>query len=175
MTVFESGQSQENYYIASEYVPGVPLSELIHRGPVGFAQSAEWVSQLADALDYAHREGILHRDIKPANIMIDAKNRPQIMDFGLAKLVDHDASETVEGSVLGTPVYMAPEQARGALEEIGPHSDQYSLGVVLYELLTGAKPFRGAPTKCRGKFSPKTRPRLDGRIPKSHATWRRSA
>ena len=145
VTVFESGESQGKYYIASEYVPGVPLSEQIQIARPTFEQSAQWLGQLADALDYAHREGILHRDIKPANIMIDAKKRPQIMDFGLAKLIDQDSSQTIEGSLLGTPAYMSPEQARGALEEVGPHSDQYSLGVVMYELITGVRPFSGAP------------------------------
>src|SRR4029450_924157 len=104
-------------------------------------QVVAWVRELAGALAYAHDQGIVHRDIKPQNIMIDAVGRPQIMDFGLAKRIDQDSKMTSEGALLGTPAYMSPEQARGDVEKVGPHSDQYSLGAVLYELLTGLKPF----------------------------------
>jgi predicted Zn finger-like uncharacterized protein len=140
---YESGRIDGQYHIAAQFVAGEPLAQrLEHRGP-DFRQAAEWVRQLAEALAYAHRQGIVHRDIKPDNIMIDEQDQPQIMDFGLAKRVNDDAAMTTDGSILGTPAYMSPEQARGKLAEVGPHSDQYSLGVVLYELLTGQKPFEG--------------------------------
>jgi hypothetical protein len=142
---YESGQADGLYYIAAQFVPGQPLSKVIKEKPPDFRQSAEWVRQLADALAYAHGEGIVHRDIKPSNIMIDAKGVPQIMDFGLAKRLNEDSGMTTDGSILGTPAYMSPEQARGDHANVGPASDQYSLGVVLYELLTGRRPFDGRP------------------------------
>lgn len=145
VAVFESGQSEGRLFIVSEYVQGKPLSErtAVRRPP--FAQSARWVGALAGALAYAHQEGIVHRDIKPDNILLTDRDRPLIMDFGLAKLTDDDSGITGDGSILGTPAYMSPEQARGETDSTGPHSDQYSLGVVLYELLTGERPFQGPP------------------------------
>src|SRR5207244_4115051 len=125
------------------FIAGETLSNRIENAPPDFREAAEWVQQLAEALAYAHREGIIHRDIKSDNIMLDRNCVPQIMDFGLAKRLDDDAAMTTDGSILGTPAYMSPEQAKGKLAEVGPHSDQYSLGVVLYELITGQKPFDG--------------------------------
>jgi serine/threonine protein kinase len=102
------------------------------------------VRDLAEALAYAHGLGIVHRDVKPANIMLDERAQPHLMDFGLAHR--HDAAQlTHEGAILGTPAYMAPEQAQGQTGEPLPASDQYSLGVVLYELLCGQRPFSGPP------------------------------
>jgi hypothetical protein len=142
---YESGELEGQFYIAAQFVDGEPLAERIEGEPVEFRQAAEWVAQLAEALAYAHREGIVHRDIKPGNVMLDRQSVPQIMDFGLAKRIDEDSAITTDGSVLGTPAYMPPEQARGELGKVGPHSDQYSLGVVLYELLSGQRPFEGPP------------------------------
>ena len=159
VAVFDCGEVEGMYYIAAEFVPGEPLSTRLARERPTFAQVARWVRDLASALAYAHGEGIVHRDIKPANIMIDRRLRPQLTDFGLAKLraegaahtsrkralgaapAGETASMTATGAILGTPAYMAPEQARGEGKAVGPHSDQYSLGAVLYELLTGRRPF----------------------------------
>jgi WD40 repeat protein len=144
VTIFESGEADDHQYIASELVDGVPLSRMLRKGPIDVRTAVDWVRQIAEALDYAHTEGIVHRDIKPSNIMMNRAGRPQIMDFGLAKrAADAAAGMTMEGQIVGTPAYMAPEQARGKTAEVGPHSDQYSVGVVLYELLCGQTPFTG--------------------------------
>jgi WD40 repeat protein/DNA-directed RNA polymerase subunit RPC12/RpoP len=168
VAVFESGQAGDKAFIASEYVAGKPLSVRSEENPPSFQEAALWTRALADALDYAHDEGIIHRDIKPDNIMMAAKDRPQIMDFGLAKRTDEDSSMTGDGSILGTPAYMSPEQARGETDRVGPHSDQYSLGVVLYELLTGKRPFEGPPhsvvAQVAGQVPPAPR-KLNARIP----------
>jgi WD40 repeat protein/serine/threonine protein kinase len=142
VAVFESGFADGHYYIASEFVEGMPLANRIARGPVPLRDAATWVRDLARGLAYAHHTGIIHRDIKPANIMLEKGDWPQLMDFGLARRLE-DATLTTEGAVMGTPAYMPPEQAVGDQKRIGPRSDQYSLGVVLYELLTGQRPFTG--------------------------------
>lgn len=105
-------------------------------------QSAEYVMTVARAIHYAHQQGILHRDLKPSNILIDETGRPRVTDFGLAKQVEGDSGLTATGVVLGTPSYMPPEQATVQRGEVGPVSDVYALGAVLYELLTGQPPFK---------------------------------
>lgn len=144
VAVYESGEADGKLFIASEYVEGQTLADVLEGGRPGQEQAAGWVRDLAGALSYAHSQGIVHRDIKPQNIMIDGAGRPQIMDFGLAKRLDQDSKMTSEGALLGTPAYMSPEQARGEADSVGPRSDQYSLGTVLYELLTGRRPFDGS-------------------------------
>lgn len=141
--LFESGKIDGQAYIVSEYVQGMALSEYLKNNTVGLEQAADWTIALSEALSYAHEHGVLHRDIKPHNVIVDQANQPQLLDFGLAKRLDEDSTATVEGAMLGTPAYMSPEQARGDLQRIGPHSDQYSLAAVLYQLITGEKPFSG--------------------------------
>jgi serine/threonine protein kinase len=143
VVVFDEGTQDGKPYIVSEFVDGEPLSVRIERGRPNSRLAVQWVRDLAVALDYAHDQGVVHRDIKPENIMLGKHGRPQIMDFGLAKQLDEDSSLSIDGSVMGTPNYMAPEQARGEISAVEGRSDQYSLGVILYELLTGTKPFSG--------------------------------
>lgn len=140
--LYEVGQADGACYLVSEYVSGPTLAALSSRQEIPFRRAAEFVRDVALALEVAHRAGIVHRDVKPSNIMIDEHGRPRLTDFGLAKLLTADASQTLDGHLLGTPAYMSPEQAQG-LSEISPTSDVYSLGVVLYELLTGQLPFAG--------------------------------
>ncbi len=150
VAVFESGHADWDPYIASEFVDGTPLSRLLRKNPPDTRTAVDWVSQIADGLHYAHTEGIIHRDIKPANIMVSRGGRPQIMDFGLAKRIAENVAMTLEGKVPGTPAYMAPEQALGDSEGVVPQADQYSVGVVLYEMLCGRTPFIGSVWKILG-------------------------
>src|SRR6185436_19696536 len=127
-------------FIAMEYVRGSNLKELLMRGEaLSLQRVCDVVSQLAEALDYAHSKGVIHRDIKPANIIIDAQGKVKITDFGIARLETSDL--THEGQLLGTPNYMAPERILG--HKVDHRTDIFSLGVVIYEMLTRQKPFQG--------------------------------
>jgi len=143
--VYETGRDGNQPYIATALIDGRTLSEILDAGPVDFREAAQWVRALAEALAYAHEQGIVHRDIKPANVIIDRKNQPYLMDFGLAHRHDALTKLTHVGALLGTPGYMSPEQAKGQGGPALPASDQYSLGVMLYELLCGRTPFSGPP------------------------------
>ncbi len=141
--IYDAGSDGDHFYIASALIEGQTLKAAIEDRQPDFRQAAEIVRDLAEALDYAHGMGVIHRDVKPANVMIDARGQAILMDFGLAHLKRSGEKLTQDGTVMGTPAYMAPEQADGSLGEVGPASDQYSLGVVLYELLSGRTPFSG--------------------------------
>ena len=144
--VYDAGVDGERYYIASAFIEGRTLDDVIAEKRLGYRQTAEVVVALADALDYAHSHGVVHRDVKPANVMLDHQGQPMLVDFGLARLESSDEKLTHDGSLLGTPAYMAPEQVDASFGTVGPASDQYALGVVLYQLLTGTTPFSGPPT-----------------------------
>jgi serine/threonine protein kinase len=131
-------------YLVHELVQGGTLAVRLKSGRLDFRRAAELTEAIAEALDYAHRQGVIHRDLKPSNIVLDPDGRPHLMDFGLAKRDADDPPATPCGLVLGTPAYMSPEQAGGDSRLVDARSDIYSLGVVLYELLTGRRPFEGS-------------------------------
>ena len=143
--VFDVGQIDGTHYLTMAFIEGRPLSAFLRRDkPLPPHQVAAVVRKLALALQEAHARGVIHRDLKPSNVMLNQQKAPVIMDFGLARRIDKaDARLTASGALLGTPAYMAPEQVNGKTESVGPACDIYSLGVILYELLTGQLPFEG--------------------------------
>lgn len=142
--IFELGHYEGQPFLALEFVEGGPLERQIAGRPLPFRQAAELVRTLALAADYAHRQGIVHCDLKPSNILITSDGVPKITDFGVAKWMKSDNGWRQPGDVVGTPRYMAPEQASGRVEAVGPTADIYSLGVLLYEMLTGLTPYHPA-------------------------------
>ena len=142
VSVFEAGEFQGRHFFAMELVTGSNLAALARRGPLDPMDAARLVCTVARAVDHLHSQGIIHRDLKPSNILLDENGRPFVTDFGLAKLLDAQSQATQSGVIAGTPSYMPPEQAAGRVAQIGPRSDVYSLGAILYELLAGRPPFR---------------------------------
>ncbi len=141
--IFEIGEHGGMPYCSLEFLPGGTLSRKIGGKPQPAREAARIVELLARAIAVVHKAGIIHRDLKPANVLLAADETPKITDFGLVKRLEDDSSHTRTGSILGTPSYMSPEQARGETHQIGPAADQYALGAILYELLTGRPPFQG--------------------------------
>jgi serine/threonine protein kinase len=144
VSIHEVGVCQDQHYFSMDLVNGSNLAELVKDGALHHDEAVVCIQKLAEAVQYAHTRGTLHRDLKPSNILIDELGEPHITDFGLAKLLHDESDLTATGARLGTPSYMPPEQAAGEGESVGPAGDIYSLGCILYELLTGRPPFRGS-------------------------------
>ena len=141
--IHEVGVVDGKHFYTMDYIKGRDLSDLIRSGEISTRRALDVAAQVADALDYAHTKGIIHRDIKPSNIMVDGEGGIHIMDFGLAKQIDSDTKFTRTGTTIGTPAYMPPEQASGDTRRVDQRADIYSLGAVLYEMLTAQAPFSG--------------------------------
>jgi serine/threonine protein kinase len=140
--VYKSGHDRGCHYYCMEYVDGVPFNRYVDRNQLSTQQKAELFIKLCEAVAYAHRKGVVHRDLKPGNILVTGDGQPKILDFGLAKLMDAAGVEqlSMTHEVLGTPIYMSPEQAQGETKQIDARADVYGLGVILYDLMTGLYP-----------------------------------
>ncbi len=143
VSIHDVGCTDGLHFFAMELMQGGNLAERLHERPLSDTEAVELVLRVARAVAYLHARGVIHRDIKPSNIVFDDHGSPCLTDFGLAKAFDIDGGQTRTGDVLGTASYMSPEQASGAIRNISPQSDVYSLGAVLYELITGVPPFQG--------------------------------
>ncbi|HUS11740.1 MAG TPA: serine/threonine-protein kinase, partial [Pyrinomonadaceae bacterium] len=157
--IYEIGERDGSCYFSMKLVEGGPLDEVARREQMSPRRAAEVIARLARTLDYAHQRGVLHRDIKPGNILIDAKSEPHLTDFGLARLVETESTITRTTEALGTPSYMAPEQAKGNNTQLTSATDVYGLGAVLYHLLTGHPPFAGGTTYQTIRLLLETEPR----------------
>lgn len=144
VSVFHFGHRDGHHFFSMECIRGTDLARRIDHSPLPPEEAARYVRDVAEAIDYAHRHGVLHRDLKPANVLIDEQDQIHITDFGLAKQIDSDSSLTGSGVAVGTPSYMAPEQASGHSDRAGPTTDVYSLGAILFAALTGEPPFSGS-------------------------------
>ncbi len=145
--VFEYGEFAENQFIVYQFIEGETLAEWNRQAQPSLRDKVEVIAKIADALDYAHSCGIVHRDIKPANILVDRHDRPHIADFGCARIETADVSATVDGSLMGTPAYMSPEVVAGNARQADGRADIWAVGVMLFELLSGERPFQGKITE----------------------------
>jgi serine/threonine protein kinase/Flp pilus assembly protein TadD len=157
--IYEVSERDGRCYFSMKFIEGGQLDQVVKHRPISIKQAAELIAKVARTVQYAHEHGILHRDIKPGNILLDTKREPQLTDFGLARLVESQSTVTRPSEVLGTPSYMAPEQATGDNTRLAATTDVYGLGAVLYQLLTGHAPFGGGTAYETIKLVLETEPR----------------
>jgi serine/threonine protein kinase/Tfp pilus assembly protein PilF len=157
--IYDVGERDGSCYFSMKFVEGGQLDEVVRQQPISIRQAAELIAKVARTVHYAHEHSILHRDIKPGNILLDQKGEPNLTDFGLARLLDTESTITRTVEVMGTPSYMAPEQATGKNAELTSATDVYGLGAVLYQLLTDHPPFAGGTTYETIKLLLDTEPR----------------
>ena len=139
--IYEVGEHDGTPFFSMEYVDGGTLADSLRKEPPPPRDAAELLISIARALHHAHENGVVHRDMKPANVLLAVEGVPKVADFGIAKRLNNDSQLTRTGAVIGTPTYMAPEQAKGNSRHVGPPADVYSLGAILYEMLAGRSPF----------------------------------
>lgn len=144
VSIYEIGRLEDQHFFSMAFVDGGSLAAKVKQGPLPPIDAAQLLKTISGAVQYAHERGVIHRDLKPANVLLDREGHPKVTDFGLAKLMDQESGLSSSGDILGTPSYMAPEQASGRIHEVGPLADVYSLGAILYCLLTGRPPFQAA-------------------------------
>ena len=144
VSIFEVGEYEGHPFYSMQFVEGTTLAKRLLQGPLPARKAAALLAKVADAVHMAHARGVLHRDLKPSNILIDSDGKPHVSDFGLAKRLEADVSVTHTGAILGTPCYMSPEQAAGSRGDVGPTSDVWSLGAILYQMLIGRPPFQAS-------------------------------
>jgi WD40 repeat protein/serine/threonine protein kinase len=170
VVLYEAGEVEGQPFLAVEYVPGKTLAETFGENTLAPREAASCLKKIAQAIHYAHEQGVLHRDLKPANVAFDHYLEPRVMDFGLARLMERESEMTVSGVAFGTPSYMPPEQAAGKVREIRRASDVYGLGAILYEALTGRPPFQAdGPVETMRQVvenEPVAPSRLNARVPR---------
>src|SRR4029450_10646679 len=157
--IYEVGERDGACYFSMKFVEGGQLDEVVRRAPMSIGQAVGLIAKVGHTVHYAHEHGILHRDIKPGNILLDANGEPRLTDFGLARLLETESSITHTLDVLGTPSYMAPEQAIGNNSQLTSATDVYGLGAVLYQLVPAHPPFAGGTTYETIKLLLETEPR----------------